>query len=281
MAMDRAIEVLHDVTAVEIVFLHANEMPRCRACVDKAFGYHTLQLMTRGAVRLRYDEESFEMRGRWAWPAGPGHGRVTFGPAADGGWWHHRYAAFAGRLADRWRDEGLMPRSPHPLSPAESRDAAAALGEAIAQVNRPPGRWQRLRAANAIERALLVLAESQEVRPAGCRRPAWVVALLDRLADAEGPEVDLRAEADRLAMGHTTLRRAVRDATGLPPHAYRLSHKLAAARRLLAETDAPIKAVAARLGYADVYHFSRHFSRGVGVPPAAFRRSRQGGTVRA
>ena len=200
------------------------------------------------------------MRGRWAWPAGPEHGRVAFGPAAEGGWWHHRYAAFAGRLADRWRDEGLMPSEPQPLSSGESRDAAAALGEAIAQVNRPPGRLQRLRAANALERALLVLAESREVRPADCGRPAWMAALLDRLADAEGPEVDMAREADRMAMGHTTLRRAVRDATGLPPHAYRLSHKLAAARRLLAETDAPVKAVAARLGYHDVYHFSRHFS---------------------
>ena len=280
MAMDGATEVLHDVTAVEIVFLHANEMPRCRARVAKAFGYHTLQLMTRGAVRLWYGDESFDMRGRWAWPAGPGHGRVAFGPATDGGWWHHRYAAFAGRLADRWRDEGLMPRSPQPLSPAESRDAASALGEAIAQVNRPPSRWQRLRAANALERALLVLAEAR-ASPALPDRPAWLADVLDRLADAEGPEVDLAAEADRLATGHTTLRRQVRDATGMPPHAYRLSHKLAAARRLLAETDAPVKAVAARLGYHDVYHFSRHFSRGVGVPPAAFRRSRQGGTIRA
>ena len=263
---------------MEIAFLHAHETPRCRASVDKTFDYHTLQLMTRGAVALRYGGRPFDMRGRWAWPAGPGHGRVAFGPARAGGWWHHRYAAFAGRLADRWRDEGLLPTEPQPLSSPDCRAAASALGEAIRQVNRPPGRWQRLRAANALEAALLVLAEAR-ASPAAPDRPAWLAALLDRLADAEGPEVDLAAEARRLAVGHTTLRRAVRDAVGLPPHGYRLSHKLAAARRLLAETDEPLKRVARRLGYGDVYHFSRHFKRGVGVPPAAFRRSRQAGTL--
>ena len=61
----------------------------------------------------------------------------------------------------------------------------------------------------------------------------------------------------------------------VPPHEYVLQSRVAEARRLLAEGDDPIKTIAARLGYRDVYFFSRQFKRFTGVPPALFRKSRQ------
>jgi len=45
---------------------------------------------------------------------------------------------------------------------------------------------------------------------------------------------------------------------------------------MLVHTDEPIKMIAARLGYNDVYFFSRQFRLITGVPPAIYRRSRQG-----
>ena len=47
-------------------------------------------------------------------------------------------------------------------------------------------------------------------------------------------------------------------------------------RRLLGETNDPIKHVAQQLGYRDVYFFSRQFRQFAGVPPAMYRKSRQG-----
>ena len=256
----------------DLVFLHALRIPGCRARVDKRFDYHTLQVMTRGAVRLTMDGGAGqELRGRWAWPAPVGR-RVAFRALRPGGSWHHRYAAFTGPLASEWQRQGLLPDGPQELEAGLAREVAAALDETIAQVGRL-GRWPRLRAANALHRALLLLAEARAAPPAAT--PAWLAGVLARLGAAEAPDVDLAAEARRAAVGESTLRRQVREATGLPPHAYRLQHKLAAARRLLAETDEPVKAIARRLGYADVYHFARHFKQGVGVPPATFRRSRQ------
>jgi AraC-like DNA-binding protein len=43
---------------------------------------------------------------------------------------------------------------------------------------------------------------------------------------------------------------------------------------LLIETDWPLKAVAARLGYSDTFFFAAQFKALAGMPPAAFRKSR-------
>ncbi len=69
--------------------------------------------------------------------------------------------------------------------------------------------------------------------------------------------------------------RSVTEATGTIPHGYLLQCRAALARELLGGTDLPVKAINDRLGYCDVYFFSRQFRQLVGVPPAAYRRTRQ------
>ena len=76
-------------------------------------------------------------------------------------------------------------------------------------------------------------------------------------------------------MSLPTLRRRFKSATGTTLHNYLLQTKIAHARRLLGETDLPLKTVAARLGYDNVYFFSRQFREIAGVPPGIYRRSRQ------
>jgi len=76
-------------------------------------------------------------------------------------------------------------------------------------------------------------------------------------------------------MGLSTLRRRFRQTTGTSIHAYALQCRIAAAREMLGSTDLAIKEVASRLGYTDVYFFTRQFRQLSGVPPAAYRRSRQ------
>jgi len=62
----------------------------------------------------------------------------------------------------------------------------------------------------------------------------------------------------------------------MSPHAYLLQCRATSARRLLGETDLPIKSIAQQLGYRDVYFFSRQFRQMTGVPPAVYRHSRHG-----
>jgi AraC-like DNA-binding protein len=109
-------------------------------------------------------------------------------------------------------------------------------------------------------------------RPPG-RAPAAVARtreLLDtRLADP--PSLDDLAEATGL--GPFALLRAFRAETGLPPHAYLNQVRVRRARALLDCGLTPAE-VAARTGFADQAHLTRHFKRVVGVPPGAYQRER-------
>jgi transcriptional regulator GlxA family with amidase domain len=56
---------------------------------------------------------------------------------------------------------------------------------------------------------------------------------------------------------------------GLPPHAYQIQLRLVRARTLAA-TGMPLAEVAARTGFADQSHLTRHFKRVTGLPPGQY-----------
>jgi AraC family transcriptional regulator len=70
--------------------------------------------------------------------------------------------------------------------------------------------------------------------------------------------------------------RLFRAATGTSPHRYVLGRRLARARELLTGTDVPVGVVAARCGFADASHLTRHTRRAFGAPPAALRAAVRG-----
>jgi AraC-like DNA-binding protein len=93
--------------------------------------------------------------------------------------------------------------------------------------------------------------------------------LVERLDDPP----TLTELATLTGLSQFALLRAFRAATGLPPHAYLNQQRVRRARRLL-DDGLPAAAVAARTGFADQAHLTRHFKRVVGVPPAAYQRER-------
>lgn len=136
-----------------------------------------------------------------------------------------------------------------------------------------PSRQARLRAINLLEAILLERAERHAA--ASPNRPAWLSEVCEALADFSVDEPDYDELAADHGMALSTLRRRFREATGVSLHRYRIDCRIAGARRLLGESDEPIKRIAYRLGYRDVHYFTRQFSLHAGVPPQAFRRSRQ------
>ncbi|HYE07161.1 MAG TPA: AraC family transcriptional regulator [Planctomycetota bacterium] len=66
---------------------------------------------------------------------------------------------------------------------------------------------------------------------------------------------------------------AFRRWTGRSPMEHLRRRRIEVARAMLAEGDAPVERIAAAVGFADPYHFSRVFSRLVGMPPGRWRRS--------
>jgi len=258
--------------ADELTFLYGESVPRCTHRINKHFvGYHTLQFMSAGAVELSVGPRIFRMEGRWFWSAYPGP-RIAFHAAPPHRTWRHRYIAFRGRLVDRWRDEGLFPIEPRPAP--DDEDVAQRFDEMLLRSMRGD-RLDYLRAVHLLAGMLIRLAEGRAHAEA---RPAWLKSAAHKLTavGACGDATDYDAVAAQLGMAESTLRRRFRAATGMPPHEFVLQARVSEARRLLGETDRPIKSIAQELGYRDVYFFSRQFKKLAGVPPAMYRKSRQG-----
>ena len=266
--------------ARDLVFLYGESVPRCTHVIDKQYaGYHTLQYMSAGAVELRIGERPYMLEGRAFWSAYPGP-RFRFHAAAGQPSWAHRYIAFQGPLVKRWEREGLFPVPPRP-SP-QDKDFATRFDELLECSRRSDARGVR-RAVHLLEGILMELADAPPPASESDDSAAWLQRMTRMLdASVASPAAGVPAElpdyaalAASVGVSERTLRRRFRDATGTSPHAYVLRRKTEEARRLLGETDLPIKAIAKRLGYADVYFFSRQFRHLAGVPPAQYRRSRQ------
>jgi AraC-like DNA-binding protein len=73
-----------------------------------------------------------------------------------------------------------------------------------------------------------------------------------------------------LSTGHFA--RAFRQTFGVSPHTFIIEQRVNAAKRLILETGAPLAEIALSCGMADQSHLTRHFTRKVGMSPAAWRR---------
>jgi AraC-like DNA-binding protein len=66
--------------------------------------------------------------------------------------------------------------------------------------------------------------------------------------------------------------RRFKESTGLPPHQYIIARRIERAKQLLrGEEELTLAQVAARVGFWDQGHFTRHFKRLVGATPGRFR----------
>ncbi|MCC6579376.1 MAG: helix-turn-helix transcriptional regulator [Phycisphaeraceae bacterium] len=274
MKMDAGRTTLHNIVTMladDLIFLHGNHRPACIATVDKRFTYHSLQLMTRGSVRIRYDQRETVMRGTWIWPCMPGPW-IYFQEHPPDQAWDHRYIAYTGPRAATWEAMGLILREPTPLTRREARRWTPMFDAMLDHAHRP-GAWSHLRAVNLLEGLLLELSESRR-QVAQRTHPVWLMETLEQLADLRH-EPDYDAMAAARGMSPSTFQRQFRRATGSTPHLCRIRHRMAEAQRLLGETNRPIKRIADELGYRDVFYFSRQFRKTFGVTPGAYRKSRQ------
>lgn len=249
-----------------LAFLHGAHTPKCDARIDKYFdGYYTLQFSRRGPVEVLYDGIGTLLHGPWFWPAFPGP-RIQFHAGPGEKTWDHYYIAVRGALAMEWMAEGIFPTAPQSC-PARYRPEPIYLE--IYRLAFSHARLDRLQAIHLLEGILLELARNR----LDSQQPAWLTTLLAKLENAPvlWPDYDALARTCGLSLIH--LRRLFAAATGQTLHDYILQLRMTRARDLLAQIDVPIKEVAARLGYEDVYYFTKQFRKIVGVPPAAYRRS--------
>jgi AraC-like DNA-binding protein len=256
----------------DLTFLHCAHLPQNRSVhAPKRFvGIHALQL-SRGELELSVDGAARRLSGTWLWPVHPGP-RIGFHAAGECGHWDHRYVGFFGPRVDWWASVGLWPPPAVRVPEEREVEVTAAFDEMLAGVrSAEPG--GRLRATHLLEG--LLLDTSALAGHKGSRLPEpWLDRVLARLSSPEYLDPDYTAIAAEAGMSLRTLRRRFKEAAGAPMHEYVVRRRMAAAREMLGGTDLPVKVVAQRLGYCDVYFFTRQFARHTGTTPAAYRRDR-------
>ena len=87
----------------------------------------------------------------------------------------------------------------------------------------------------------------------------------------ESLTVESLAQATDISASH--LAHLFRAEVGISVRNYLSRVRVAIAQDLLGHTDDKLEAIAARLGFSDMFHLSRVFQRITGRPPSAYRRS--------
>ncbi len=258
-------------SASNFIFIYGAYHRACDHRISKHFeDYYTLQYMDAGAVEVQIDNDCYALNGHSFWSAWPGP-HISFHAARGQRTWVHRYVAFRGTIVNDWKRAGLYPIIPQ-RAPSGG-DYAERFDFALRQLARGDD-WGIRRGRHALEGMLIELAEA---RALGDHNPTWLAEVIRHLQTwvHEG-HPNYEALAASLNISISTLRRQFKRATGVTPHDYLIALRVAAARQMLAESPTAIKEIARRLGYQDVFYFSRQFRAMAGVSPAAYRRSTQG-----
>ena len=103
--------------------------------------------------------------------------------------------------------------------------------------------------------------------------PDALDGLLAWAGDRLGTPLSVGDLAAHAGVSPRTLARRFADRLGTSPGAWLLARRVAEARRLLAETDLPVEAIASRVGLASAVNLRRRFRDRVGTTPGAYRRA--------
>ncbi len=160
-----------------------------------------------------------------------------------------------------------------------ARFAPTGLGE----IHRDLARWfaalsgddrggAMLVAINALALVGAYLSEHGVSVPAmDARRDGRLLGIAAQLRDMAHLPFDIDALARNAGLGRSQIDRLFRAAFGVPPKAYWTRHRLGLAQSMLTGTSTPIGDIANRLGFSDIYYFSRWFRQHSNVTASSFR----------
>lgn len=206
-----------------------------------------------------------------AWPDVPIYYR------ADGeSPWEYDWVGFAGPAAALLLAQTPFTRRSPVLRPSQGEALRQGLSD-IYQA-RGTGYPNAVRMAGYLQAALGLLMESgrgrgEEALSVYARQGA------DFLQRNYSQPIGVEEAARQAGVSRSYLYRAFQAEFGCPPSVYLIRYRLQRAKQLLRHSALPVEAVAASVGFADPFYFSRAFRRETGMSPTAYRNQAAGGAA--
>ncbi len=137
----------------------------------------------------------------------------------------------------------------------------------------PGARRGHLDSARPLFHVLLAEYISPPLRSVG-RHPAEakIRRQMERILESPGALPSVAAMAAEAGYQRDHYRKIFRQLSGLSPKEWLLTVRIDSACDLLMETPMSVSEIADRLGYEDVYHFSKQFKLRTGTSPSGYRR---------
>ncbi|WP_172199547.1 helix-turn-helix domain-containing protein [Saccharibacillus qingshengii] len=251
-----------------IALVNAGHLPgRTLQRENVQFHHWAIVLITGGQGHYRVDvgETQRVEAGSW-FCVYPG---VLFDYGPDpGGYWDEYYFTAEGERVEEWRRGWLPPEGQvHGLAVSE------ALLQRLENLLRlvgsgTPGNLDR--AAMQLEQFVYEIAAGGEEREAG-RRELLVQKVIEDIQSVLHLPPTVSDMAARHHVSVSTLRRIVHEYTGYPFNEFLHRLRTGEAGHMLLNTDMSVKELGERLGYRDMFYFSRVFKRITGVSPREYR----------
>ena len=124
-------------------------------------------------------------------------------------------------------------------------------------------------AFNLLERAILICSRYND-KPVADYDPR-LAGVCSYIAENLDKPLTLEAIADHARLSVSRLSHLFQDRYGCSIMAWRDDLRMQLACRILKMTDAPVKQVAIRVGYANPLHFSKMFRKRMGLSPSGYR----------
>ncbi|GGG08817.1 AraC family transcriptional regulator [Paenibacillus abyssi] len=187
----------------------------------------------------------------------------------DGGYWDEYYFTVEGTRVQEWLDGwSIQPDSVMSVGCDDSYFSRMEMLFSLMESGTPV---HLDRAALLLESFLYELTHKLHTAESRNRTGAHH-HIIDDLSNSVYDSIAPSDFAARHHISLSTLRRIVYFCTGYPLNEFIHRLKAAEAKRILLNTDDSVKEISSRLGYNDVFYFSRLFKKYVGVAPKIFRR---------
>jgi len=194
--------------------------------------------------------------------------RFDYG-APEGKSWEEYYVCLMGAGVRRLIRNGWLPVDGR-VYPLASTGAIVELYRELLRAARCERPGDADRTVLIVERLLLEMYFNRAAQMAAPSSKS-IESVLNYCQRNLAAAIDFEGLARTHAMSYSLLRQRLRATTGLPPAQYLTSLRCDAARKLLSDTDLPVKQIGTRVGIDDPYSFSRVFKRHVGVSPQGYR----------